>query len=140
VAPGSLSATITVVDQGGLAARLPSRTATDPRLRGTKHRAADEREVTVARGRSDDRTVILVPESKGSQVTGMTLLHVQFAERLSAALAREVLSGYRGRYSALSDAVTETEPTFDDDALSDVPLVALLTDPVYVLAERWRRG
>lgn len=131
---------ITVVDQGGLATRLRSRTATDPRLRGTKHRAADEREVTVARGRSDGRTVVLVPEVKGSTVTGMTLLHVRFAERLGAEAARAVLKGYRGRYSALSDAVTETEPTFDDAMLAEVPLVELLTEPVYVLAERWRRG
>ncbi len=135
---GGLRATIAVVDQGGLATSLPSRTASDPRLRGTKHRAADEREVTVARGRSDNRTVILVPEAKGSQVTGMTLLHVQFASHLPAPLAREVLTGYRGRYSALSDAVTETEPSLDDGILADVALVDLLTDPVYVLAERWR--
>ncbi|MCU4184982.1 SIS domain-containing protein [Acidiferrimicrobium sp. IK] len=137
---GALAATITVVDQGGMAANLPSRTASDPRLRGTKHRAADEREVTVARGRSDNRTVILIPEAKGSQVTGMTLLHVQFASHLPAAAAREVLSGYRGRYSALSDAVTETEPSFDDEVLARVPVVDLLTEPVYVLAERWRRA
>ena len=44
---------------------LPSRTGRDPRLRGTKHRAAEEREVTVVRGASDGRTVILVPEAKG---------------------------------------------------------------------------
>ena len=35
-------------------------------------------------------------------------------------------------------AVTEREPSFDDDRLADVPLVDLLTEPVYVLATRWR--
>jgi glutamine---fructose-6-phosphate transaminase (isomerizing) len=49
-----------------------------------------------------------------------------------------VLQGYRGRYAALKDAVTETEPTFDDARLADVDVVDLLTEPVYVLAERWR--
>ena len=39
---------------------------------------------------------------------------------------------------ALKDAVTETEPTFDDAVLATVPVVELLTAPVYVLAERWR--
>ena len=34
--------------------------------------------------------------------------------------------------------MTETEPTFRDDLLAEVPLVDLLTAPVYVLAERWR--
>ena len=51
---------------------------------------------------------------------------------------RSVLEQYRGRYAALQDAVTETEPTFRDDLLAEVPLVDLLTAPVYVLAERWR--
>jgi glucosamine--fructose-6-phosphate aminotransferase (isomerizing) len=78
--PGSAEGpTIAVVDQGGEARDLTSRTATDPRLRGTKHRAAVEREVTVARGRLDGRTVIMIPETKGTTVTGMTLLHVRLA-------------------------------------------------------------
>jgi hypothetical protein len=52
---------------------------------------------------------------------------------------RAVLQGYQGRYGALRDAVTETEPTFDDAVLGTQPVVDLLTEPVYVLAERWRR-
>jgi glucosamine--fructose-6-phosphate aminotransferase (isomerizing) len=131
---------VTVVDQGGAAASLPSRTRNEPRLRGSKHRAADEREVTVVRGASDGRTVVLVPEVKGSQVTGMTLLHVRFKQTLDSAAAKRVLSGYRTRYSALSDAVTETEPVFDDTRLGEVPIVDLLTEPVYALATRWRSG
>jgi glucosamine--fructose-6-phosphate aminotransferase (isomerizing) len=136
-APGGPTAT--VVDQGGIASSLPpSRTAGNPRLRGTKHRAAEEREVTVARGASDDRTVVLIPEVKGTQVTGMTLLHVRFAEVLPADAAKRVLCGYRTRYSALTDAVTETEPVFDDERLGQEPIVDLLTEPVYALAARWR--
>ena len=134
------ASTIAVVDQGGIAQQLPtSRTASDPRLLGSKHRAADEREVTVVRGANDGRTVVLVPEVKGTQVTGMTLLHVRFRDHLSAVEAKEVLSGYRNRYSALRDAVTETEPLFDDDRLGQEPIVDLLTEPVYELAKRWRR-
>src|SRR6202035_2834822 len=98
-----------------------------------------EREVTVARGAGDDRTVILVPEAKGTQVTGMTLLHVRFHERLAWDASKRVLSGYRTRYSALSDAVTETEPVFDESRLGNEPVVDLLTVPVYQLALRWRR-
>jgi glucosamine--fructose-6-phosphate aminotransferase (isomerizing) len=131
-------ATIHVVDRGGVSLGLESRTDRNPILRGTKHRAAEEREVTVARGRSDNRTVILVPETKGDQVTGMTLLHVRFPEFLPWATAEQVLRGYRGRYAALNDAVTETEPVFDDEQLGRVPFVDLLTEPVYVLADRWR--
>ena len=53
-------------------------------------------------------------------------------------MARTVLQGYQGRYGALRDAVTETEPTFDDARLATIDLVDLLTEPVYVLADRWR--
>ena len=43
-------ATIHVVDRGGISIDLRSRTDDDPRLVGTKHRVATQREVTVARG------------------------------------------------------------------------------------------
>ena len=132
-------ATIEVVDRGGISLGLASRTERDPRLLGTKHHVAEEREVTVARGGRDGRTLVLVPETKANAVTGMTLLHVRFHELLSPTVARQVLSGYRNRYAALADAVTETEPGFDDQRLGTVGLVELLTDPVYVLAGRWRR-
>ncbi|HEY7135324.1 MAG TPA: SIS domain-containing protein [Acidimicrobiia bacterium] len=136
--PGDDDATIHVVDRGGLGAQLPSRTESDPRLRGTKQLAAVEREVTVAKGRSDGRTVILVPEVKGNQTVGITLLHVHFHDRLAPDVARAVLMGYRHRYTALKGAVTEVEPTFADAVLADIDVADLLTEPVYVLAERWR--
>lgn len=138
--PGADDATAVVVDRGGLGARLRSRTETDPRLRGTKALVASEREVTVARGRADHRTVVIVPEVKGSQAVGLTLLHVAFAEHLEPTGVRAVLEGYRRRYAALKGAVTETEPEFDESVLGRVPVADLLTEPVYVLAERWRPG
>ena len=131
-------ATIVVVDRGGIARDLPLRTEKNPLLRGTKHRVATEREVTVAVGRSDGRTLVLVPEVKGTQCTGITLLHCRFADELPAGRMRSVLEAYRGRYAALKDAVTETEPTFRDDLLGMLPPIELLTTPVNVLADRWR--
>jgi glutamine---fructose-6-phosphate transaminase (isomerizing) len=65
-------------------------------------------------------------------------LHVRFADHLAPEAMRSVLQGYQGRYGALKDAVTETEPTFDDTILGGVRVVELLTEPVYVLAKRWR--
>jgi glucosamine--fructose-6-phosphate aminotransferase (isomerizing) len=133
------AATIHVLDRGGSASGLRSRTDNDPTLRGTKRRAADSREVIVAVGRSDGRTVVIVPEIKGSQVTGIDLLHVRLTDRLPPETARQVLSGYGpNRYAAIVDAVTETSPTFDDTLLSTVPVSDLLTQPVYSLADRWR--
>jgi glucosamine--fructose-6-phosphate aminotransferase (isomerizing) len=84
---------IRVVDRGGIARDIPSRTESNPVLRGSKHRAATEREVTVVRGRADGRTVIFVPEVKGNQTIGLTLLHVQFYDRLPGDAARRVLEG-----------------------------------------------
>jgi glucosamine--fructose-6-phosphate aminotransferase (isomerizing) len=131
-------ATVHVTDRGGIAADLVSRTERDPRLRGTKHTVASDREVMVARGRSDGRTVMIVPESKDAHVTGLTLLHVRFHDRLPVSEMRAALQAYRNRYALLHDTVTETEPRFDDDVLATLPVVDLLTAPVHALADRWR--
>jgi len=132
------TATLHVVDRGGVATGIPSRTESDPRLSGTKHRVATEREVTAVRGRRDGRTLVMVPEVKNNQPVGLTLLHVRFVDNLSPDTMRAVLQGYQGRYGALKDAVTETEAGFDDAMLGTVPVVDLLTEPVYILSERWR--
>jgi glucosamine--fructose-6-phosphate aminotransferase (isomerizing) len=132
------SATITVVDRSGIALDLPLRTEKNPVLRGTKHQVASDQMVLVGKGRSDGRTIVIVPEVKDGATTGITLLHVRFVDRLSVPAARGVLAGYRRRLAALRDAVTETEPTFRDDLLAEIPVDDLLTLPVSVLADRWR--
>ncbi|HUB73171.1 MAG TPA: SIS domain-containing protein [Solirubrobacteraceae bacterium] len=134
------AATIEIVQRGGVAVDLPSRVESDNRLLGAKHRAAQEREVTVAVGARDGRSLILVPETDAGSVCGITLMHVRFRETLPAAEARSVLEGYRDRYAALVDAVTETEAAFNDEQLEQVPLVELLTLPVRLLAEQWSRA
>ena len=134
------TATVRVVDRGGIARDLPSRTERSPELRGTKHRVASEREVLVARGRRDGRPIVIVPEVKDGEATGIILLHVRFADRLPVATARGVLQGYRNRYAVLRDAVLETEPTFREDLLADIPVDVLLTEPINQLADRWRTG
>ena len=91
---------------------------------------------TVARG-ADGRTLILVPEVKGNQTTGLTLLHVRFRDRLPGDAARRVLEGYRDRYRAIADQVTETHPVMRDDVLGTIDLVDLLTEPVVTLAAHW---
>jgi len=136
--PDSDSCTITVADRGGISLDLPLRTERNPRLRGTKHLVASEQSVLVARGRADGRLIVIVPEVKGGETTGITLLHVRFHDRLPVATLRTALAGYRHRYRTLEDAVTETEPTFREDLLESVPVAELLTLPVSTLADRWR--
>jgi glucosamine--fructose-6-phosphate aminotransferase (isomerizing) len=133
------SAVITVLDKGGIAAAMPSQADRGTPLRGTKNRAARQREVTAAVGR-DGRTIVLVPEAKGNEITGLTLLHVELLDRLPAAVMAGVLDGYQGRLDAVVDAVTEREPAFRQDILGEVAVVDLLTVPVHVLAGRWHES
>jgi glucosamine--fructose-6-phosphate aminotransferase (isomerizing) len=131
--------TISIIDRGGISRDLPSRFEHGAELRGTKHRVASEREVLVAVGRSDGRTLAFVPEVKGGETTGITLLHLAFHERLSAEVMRGVLQGYDRRYDRLVDWVTETEGAFDESLLGELPVADLLIEPISDMADRWRR-
>ncbi|MBV8304949.1 MAG: SIS domain-containing protein, partial [Acidimicrobiia bacterium] len=131
-------ATIAVLDKGGVVANVPSRAERDPSLRGTKRQVARNQEVTVARGRRDGRTFILIPETKDNQTTELTLVHVRFHDRLEPSVVASVLQGYRGRYAILRDAVTETEPSFREELLAEIPVIDLLEQPIHLLADRWR--
>ena len=132
------SATVSVVDRGGIARELTSRVDRNSNLVGTKHRVASDRNVLVARGRRDGRTVIFVPETKGSLTTGITLLHVLFHDRLPAAVMRAVLQGYDDRFNRLVDWVTETEGSFREDRLAEVSVADLLILPITETADHWR--
>lgn len=135
----SVDARINVVDRGGIARDLNSRVERDARLIGTKRQVALHRELLVAKGRSDGRTVLIVPEVKANQCTGITLLHVRFHDRLPAGALRGVLQGYDRRYDRLVDWVSETEGSFRDDLLAEIPVVDLLTAPISEIANRWQR-
>ena len=130
---------ISIVDRGGISRDLPSRVERNTELRGTKHRVASEREVLVAEGRNDGRTLIFVPETKAGETTGITLLHVAFHDRLPAAVMRGVLQGYDRRYDRLVDWVSETEGQFDESILAEVPVADLLIEPISDTADHWRR-
>ena len=63
---------------------------------------------------------------------------MRIPERLPVATTKSVLQGYRGRYDAMTDFVSETEPVFRDDLLATVDAIDLLTEPIADLADRWR--
>ncbi len=136
--PEDDAAKIAVAARGGVSKDFPSRTDTNHELRGTKHQVAVERQCLVAVGRKDGRTVLLVPLVEGNRTVGIALLHVRLHERISATAARGALRGYRDRYSVLRDVVLETEETFREERLGEIPVVELLTTPIHVLADRWR--
>ena len=134
----TVNETITIIDRGGVSRDLPSRVDGLAPLRGTKHRVASEREVLIGIGRSDRRTLIFVPEVKSGETTGLTLLHVLFHETRPADVMRSVLQGYDRRYDRLVDTVTETEGTFDESRLGEIPVEQLLIGPVIDTAELFR--
>jgi len=127
---------ISIIDRGGMSRDLPSRVDTNGAL---KHRVASEREVLVAVGRNDGRTVVLIPEVKSGETTGLTLLHLAFHDRLPADVMRTVLQGYDRRYDRLVDWVTETEGSFDDSLLGELSVQELLVGPISDMADHWRR-
>lgn len=131
-------ATITIIERDGLSKDLKSRVEGIANLVGTKHRVARDQEVLVTRGRADGRTVILVPEVKSGETTGITLLHVTFHKSLDAATMKAVLQGYDDRYNRLVDWVKETETEFRDDLLSALDVTEALIAPISESAERWR--
>jgi len=129
---------VRIANRSGISRDMVSRTDKDPALRGTKHLVADQKQMLVAQGRSDGRTVILVPETVGGTTRHLTLIHVRTVETLPVDALRGVLGSYRNRWNALRDAVLETEADFRADVLERIPVVALLTDSIHALAERWR--
>jgi glucosamine--fructose-6-phosphate aminotransferase (isomerizing) len=136
--PSTGTASIFIVERGGLSRDLSSRVDSSNVLVGTKRRVANDQQVLVARGRTDGRTVILVPETKGSSTTGITLLHVTFHDRLPVPSMRRVLQGYDQRYDRLVDWVTETEGSFREDRLAEVSVADMLINPVSESANAWR--
>lgn len=133
------TATVSIVDRGGIALELSSSVERSNALVGTKHRVASDRNVLVARGRRDGRTVIFVPETKGLQTTGITLLHVVFHENLAVPVIKAVLQGYDDRYNRLVDWVTETEGQFNEERLAHVSVSDLLILPISDTADHWRQ-
>jgi glucosamine--fructose-6-phosphate aminotransferase (isomerizing) len=134
----SNAAMVSVIDRGGISRELTSRVDRNSNLVGTKHRVATDRNVLVARGRRDGRTVIFVPETKGNETTGITLLHVLFHPSLPAAAMKSVLQGYDDRFNRLVDWVTETEGSFREDRLAEVSVEDLLILPISETANHWR--
>lgn len=134
--PGN--ATIRIIDRGGISLDLPSRVDKQPVLVGTKRRVAAEREVLVSIGGADSRTVILIPEVKGSITTGITLVHVKLHDFIAPANARAMLQGYDRRYDRLVDWVSETEGGFNEDRLAEISVVEMLTSPISEVAKHWR--
>ncbi len=132
-------ASAVVVDRGGIAREIPSRTRPRPgaprheahrrgRARGLRLPWASRRQDPGVRARGQGRHV----HGHSPCCTSGSPIACRRPRPAS------VLQGYRGRYAALRDAVTETEPAFREDLLAEQPVVDLLVEPIQPLADRWR--
>ena len=110
--------TLTILDRAGVSVGIQSRVERDLELRGTKHWVALNKKVLLTKGLRDERTILLIPEVKDGETTGINLLHISLHENLGIQEIRTVLNGYYNRYGAIQDAVRETEPSFRDDFLA----------------------
>lgn len=135
--PESGSASIVVTEQSGSTKSLVSRVGSNPTLRGTKSLVAREQTVWVARGKSDGRNVILVPEIKRSKCVGITILHIDVKSDLDLTSIKNILEGYKQKYFAIRDSVTETQDNFDESILLHFDIMDLLTLPVATLSQSW---
>lgn len=131
--------TLTILDRAGVSVGIQSRVERDMELRGTKHWVALNKKVLLTKGLRDERTILLIPEVKDGETTGINLLHISLHENLGIQEIRTVLNGYYNRYGAIQDAVRETEPSFRDDFLAEQSVEQLLIDSVDSVAERLRR-
>ncbi len=135
----SNDATLSIIEQKGCAKGLISRVQSNPTLRGTKHLVAREQSVWIAKGKSDGRNVILIPEIKRAKTVGITLLHFDVRKNSSIDVdaRKRILEGYKQRLFALKDSVTEISESFDDNILNSIDIMELLTEPVVLLAKYW---
>ena len=138
-------ATIEIVDRGGLARERARRGSSATRSCAARSAASPcEREVLVARGRGDGRTVVLVPEVKGgARAPASRCCTCGSHDRLPAADdPRACCRATDRRYDRLVDWVTETEPALPRrPARRRSPVVDLLltdAESPTLAPSRWR--
>ena len=116
---------------------VPSRVERNPQLVGTKRRVATSATVLVARGRSDGRTVIFVPEVKAGVSTGSRCCTCGSTTACPADDARRA-PGLRPPLRParrLGDGDRGLVPT---TILGDLPVADLLIRPISETADHWR--
>jgi glucosamine--fructose-6-phosphate aminotransferase (isomerizing) len=125
---------IRTVRKVGMAAKLPSRADRGTAFAGTKKLAADTGTVRLERGQSDGRLVLIIPEQSGSRVAGISLLHVELADRTTAEALMAALDHQGTRLLELRAAITELDRPFSPEALAELGPEVVLLDPISAVA------
>ncbi len=131
--------TISIIDRGGISRDLPSRVERNAELRGTKRRVASEREVLLGIGGATGGPWCSFPRSRAARRPGSRCSTSPSTTGLPADVMRGVMQGYDRRYDRLVDWVTETEGSFDESLLGELPVAELLIGPISDTADHWRR-
>jgi glucosamine--fructose-6-phosphate aminotransferase (isomerizing) len=125
---------IRTVRKVGMAANLPSRADRGTAFAGTKRLAADTGTVRLERGQSDGRLVLIIPEQSGSRVAGISLLHVELADRTTAEALMAALDHQGTRLPELRAAITELDRPFSPGELAELGPAVVLLDPISAVA------
>jgi glucosamine--fructose-6-phosphate aminotransferase (isomerizing) len=115
----------------GSAADLPSRADAGGPLTGQKRLAVEQQLPMLTRGRSDGRTVVMVPERVAGTSQAITLLHVELLPTAPGDRVRRAVQANGDRADQIVAAVTEVLPGFPVDSVWELlPPAVLLLDPV----------
>ena len=129
--------TINVVDKRGVLISIPSRVETDPVLKGTKRIIVKEGNVYIGLGRTDGRSIIIVPiisdePSKPSLIEHLMLLNISFRENLPLAAKTRALGG---KYERIKNIVQESSLTWDDRLIERIEMKELFGVSAEKIAE-----
>ena len=128
-----------VVDRGGIALDIPSRTERDRRAAGHQAHASP----SSARCSSPGAARTAAPSSSCPRPRTTAPPGSRCCTCASTTACPWPPRAVRCRATAtagrrLRDAVLETEPTFREDLLAEMPTADLLVEPIRELADRWR--
>jgi len=114
---------IRVIRKEGSAKGLPSRSETDPRLRGTKRIIVRQGNVFIGRGRRDERSILVVPVlSAEGRIDHLLLWNVDFKKEIGL---DEKISALGGKYDHIRNLVEETHLVWRDEHLDLVETAEL---------------
>jgi glucosamine--fructose-6-phosphate aminotransferase (isomerizing) len=108
--------TIQIVEKRGVLISMPSRVETDPVLKGTKRIIVKEGNVYIGLGRTDGRSILIVPvisdePSTSSTIEYLLLLNISFRENLPLGAKKKALGG---KFERIKSIVQESSLTWDD--------------------------
>ncbi len=109
--------TISIVDKGGILKQIPSRVEKDDVLRGTKRTIIIQGNVYIAKGRKDDRNILVIPiiSSSASQpnwIERILLLNISFKKNTPLSTKIKALGP---KFEFLKNIVQESIPVWKDE-------------------------